>query len=131
MSYGSTKFTSKTKNQKKKKNQTNLFSIFSTHINTISYLQEATTLNFFKLFPLVPILIFLNSMIYCTFYFILFYFFMTTVIAYGISQARDGIWPTADTYTTAVATQALLTCCDGPGIETTPLQQPKLLQLDS
>ena len=42
---------------------------------------------------------------------------MAAPAAYGSSQARDWIWATAMTYTTAAAMLDLLTHCAGPEIE--------------
>ena len=60
------------------------------------------------------------------------FFLMATLVAYRSSWARDWIWAAATTYpTAAVATRDSLTHWAKPGIEPSPLQWPKPLQLDS
>ena len=49
---------------------------------------------------------------------------MAASTAYGSSQARDWIPPTAGTYAVAAATLDPLTHCPGLGIKLVPLQQP-------
>ena len=56
---------------------------------------------------------------------------MATLVAYESSWAQGRIRATAATYTALVATLDPLTHCARPAIESTPPQQPELLQLDS
>ena len=50
-------------------------------------------------------------------FFFFFFFNMAALLAYGSSQARDGIQAAAVTYTTAAAMSDTLTHCARPGIK--------------
>ena len=60
---------------------------------------------------------------------LLFVCFMAAPVAQGSSQTRDWIHTTVANYTTAVATVDPLTHCARPGMEPTPPEWPKPLQL--